>query len=74
MNSFVLLPLQECMVQHGAGNNNQWRRNVTILVVNYGIIQSISVLTAVLWPRIKCQVDKLRGCFRKTVQCALTNR
>jgi len=64
MNSFVLLPLQESMVQRGAGKHDQWRGYIIVLVVNHGIIMSISILTAVIRPMIKFDVDKLQDCFR----------
>jgi riboflavin transporter FmnP len=50
MNTFVLLPLQESMVQRSTGKHDQWQGYMTILVVNYGIIKSISILTAVILP------------------------
>jgi hypothetical protein len=36
---------------------------MTVFVVNHGIIESISILTAVIRPMIKFDVDKLRDCF-----------
>jgi len=63
MNTFVLLPLQESMAQHGAGKHDQWRGYMTVLVVNHGIMKSISILTVVICPMIKFDVDKLRDCF-----------
>jgi len=47
MNSSVLLPLQQSMAQCGAGKHDQWQGDMAILVVNYRIINSISILTAV---------------------------
>jgi len=47
MNASVLLPLQESMLQGVADNHDQWRGYMTVLVVNHGIIKSISILTAV---------------------------
>jgi len=40
---------------------------MTVLVVNHGIIKSISILTAVIRPMIKFDVDKLRDCFHQEV-------
>jgi len=57
MNAFVLLPLQECMAQRGAGKHDQWQEYMTVLVVNHGIIKSISILTAVIRPMIQFDVD-----------------
>jgi len=71
MNAFVLLPLQESMAQRGAGKHDQWRGYMTVLIVNHGIIKSISILTAVIRPMIKCDVDKLRDCFRKEAMWTL---
>jgi hypothetical protein len=71
MNTFVSLPLQEGMVQRGAGKHDQWRGYMTILVVNHGIIKSISILTAVIWPRIKFDPDNLRDCFRQELKWML---
>ena len=67
MNTFVLLPLQESMAQHGAGKHDQWRGDMTILVVNHGFIKCISILTVVIRPMTKFDVDKLRDCFRQEV-------
>ena len=36
---------------------------MTVLVVNHGIIKSISILTAVIRPMIKFDVDKPRDCL-----------
>jgi hypothetical protein len=74
MNTFVLLPLQESMTQSGAGKHDQWRGYMTVLVVNHGIIKSISILTAVIRPMIKFDVDKLRDCFRQEVKWTLAIR
>jgi hypothetical protein len=57
MNKFVLLPLQERMAQRSAGKHDQWRRYMTVLVVNRGIIKSICILTAVICPLIKFDVE-----------------
>jgi hypothetical protein len=74
MNIFVLLPLQESMVQCGAGKHDQWPGYMTVLVVNHGIIKSISILTAVIRPMIKFDVDKLWDCFRQEVKWTLAIR
>jgi hypothetical protein len=71
MDTFVVLPLQECMAQRGAGKHDQWQGYMTVLVVNHGIIKSISILTAVIHLMIKCDVDKLRDSFRQEVQWTL---
>jgi len=44
---------------------------MTVLVVNHGIIKSISILTAVIRPMIKSHVDKPRDCFRQKVMWTL---
>jgi hypothetical protein len=67
MNTFVLLPLKESVVQRGAGKHDQWRGYTTILGVNHGIVQSISIRTADIRPMIKLDVDKPRDCFRLEV-------
>jgi hypothetical protein len=74
MNTFVLLPLQESMAQRGACKHDQWRGYMTVLVVNHGIIKSISILTAVIRPMIKFDVDKPRDCFRQEVKWTLAIR
>jgi len=71
MNTFVLLPLQESTAQHGEGKHDRWRRYMTILVINHGIIKSISILTAVIRPMIRLDVDKPRDCFRQEVKWRL---
>jgi len=68
MNTFVLLPLQESMAQRSAYKHDQWQGYMTVLVVNHGIIKSISILTAVICPLIEFDVDKLRDCFRQEVK------
>jgi hypothetical protein len=52
MNTFVLLPLQESRAQRGECKHNQWRGYMTVLVINHGIIKSISILTLVFRPMI----------------------
>jgi len=68
MNTFVLLPLQESMVQRGAGKHDQGQGYMTVLVVDHGIIKSISIRTVVRGPIIKFDVDTPRDCFRQEVQ------
>jgi hypothetical protein len=68
------LPLQESMAQRGACKHDQWRGYMTVLVVNHGIIESISILTAVIRPMIKFDVDKPRDCFRQEVKWTLAIR
>jgi hypothetical protein len=74
MNTIVLLPLQESMAQRSAGKHDQWRGYMTVLVVNHGIVKSISILTAVIRPMIKFDVDKPRDCFRQEVKWTLAIR
>jgi hypothetical protein len=57
MNTFVLLQLLESMAERGAGKHDQWRRYLTVLVINHGIIKSISILAAVIRPMIQFDVD-----------------
>jgi hypothetical protein len=71
MNTFVLLPLQESMAQRDAGKHHQWRRYMTVLVINHGILQSISILTAVVCPMITLDVDEPLDCFRQEVKWKL---
>jgi len=71
MNTFVLLPLQESMAQCSAGKQDQWRGYMTVLVVNHGMIKSISILTTVIRPMIKFDVDKPRDWFRQEVKWTL---
>jgi len=74
MNTFVLLPLHQTMAQCGAGKHDQWRGYMTVLVVNDGIIKSISILTAVIRLMIKSDVDEPRDCFRQEVKWMLAIR
>jgi len=74
MNTFDLLPLQESMAQRSAGKHDQWRGYMTVLVVNHGIVKSISILTAVIRLMIKFDVDKPRDCFRQEVKWTLAIR
>jgi hypothetical protein len=74
MNIFVVLPLQESMAQHGACKHDQWQGYMAILVVNHGIIKSISIVTAVIRPMMKFHVNKLLECFRQEVKWTLAIR
>jgi len=47
---------------------------MTVLVVNDGIIKSISILIAVIRPMIKFDVDKLQDCFWQEVKWTLAIR
>jgi hypothetical protein len=44
---------------------------MTFLVVNQGIIKSIGILTMVIHPGTKLDVDKLRDCFGQEVKWML---
>jgi hypothetical protein len=74
MNTIVLLPLQESMVQRSAGKHDQWQWYMTVHVINNGIIQSISILAAVSRAMIKFDVDTPRDCFRQEVKWTLAIR
>jgi len=74
MNAFVLLPPQESMAQRGAAKHDQLRGYMTVLVVNLGIIKSISILTVVIPPMIEFDVDKPWDCFRQEVKWTLDIR
>ena len=68
MNTFDLLPPQESMAQRSAGKHDQWRGYMAVLVVNRGIIKSISLLTTVICQMIKFDVDTLQHWFRQEVK------
>jgi hypothetical protein len=68
MNIVVLLPLQESTAQSGAGKHDQWRGYMTVLGVNHGLIKSISIVTAVIRPVTKFDVDTLWDCFHQEVK------
>jgi len=74
MNPFVLLPLQESMAQRGAGEHDQWRGYMTILVINHGNINSISIHTVVICPMIIFDVGIRRDCFHQEVKWTLAIR
>jgi hypothetical protein len=68
------LALQESMAQCGECKHDQWREYMTVLVVNHGSMKSISILTAVICPMIKFDVDKPRDCFRQELKWTLAIR
>ena len=47
---------------------------MTVLVVNHGIIKSIIILTAVIRPTMKFDVDKPRDCLREELKWTLAIR
>jgi hypothetical protein len=63
MITFVLLPLQENMVQRSASKHHQWRGYMTVLVVHHGIIKSMIIHTAVIQPMINFHLDPPQDCF-----------
>jgi len=71
MNTFVLLPLQKSMAQRDACKHDQWPGYTTVLVVNHGIIESISILTADSRPMINFDVDKPQDCLCQEVKWKL---
>jgi len=62
------------MAQHAPGNHDQWRGYMTVLVVNHAIIESISILTAVIRLLIKSDVDIPWNCFCQEVKWTLAIR
>jgi len=62
------------MVQQGACKHDQWRGYMTVLVVNHGIVKSISIHTAVIRLIIKFDVDNPRDFFRQEVMWTLAIR
>ena len=74
MNTIVVSPLQESIAHHGACKHDQWRGYMTILVVNHGIIESISILTVVIRSMTKFDVNKLRDGFCYQVKLTLATR
>jgi len=62
------------MAQRGAGKHDQWRGYMTVLVVNHGIMKSISIVTAVIRPMIKFDVYKPWDCLRQEVKWTLAIR
>jgi len=71
MDAVGLLLLQESMAQRGACKHDQCRGYMTVLVINHGIITSITILTSVIRPMIRFDVDKPRGCFHQEVKRTL---
>jgi hypothetical protein len=67
MNTIAHLPLQESITQRGACKQDQWQGYMTVLVFNHGIIISLSILTAVIRPMIKYDVDKPQDCYCQEV-------
>jgi len=51
------------MAQRSAGKHDQWRGYMTVVVVNHGIIKSISILTTGTRQMMKFDVDKLGDCI-----------
>jgi len=74
MNIFVLLPLQKSMAQRGPCKHDQWRGYMTFLVVNDGIIKSISTLPMVIRMMMKFDIDKPGDCFHQEVKWTLAIR
>ena len=72
MNAFMLLPLQESLGQRGAGTQDLWQGYLTVLVTNYGIIKSLSILTMDIRPMIKFDVAIPWDCFCKEVKWTLS--
>jgi len=62
------------MAQRSVVKHDQWQGYMTILVVNHGMIKSISIPTAVIRPMIKFDVDKPRDCFRQEEKSTLAVR
>jgi hypothetical protein len=62
------------MAQRGACKHDQWRGYMTVLVYNHGIIESMSILTTVIRPMIKFDVDKLLDGIRPELQWTLALR
>jgi len=71
MYTLVLVPLEESMAQRDAGKHEQWRGYMTVLVVNHGMIKSISILTGIICVMIKCDVQALRNRFCRDVHWIL---
>jgi len=59
------------MALRGACEHDQWQGYMTILAIKHGIIKSISILTAVICPMIKFDVDKPLDCFHQEVKWML---
>jgi hypothetical protein len=61
------MPLHAGKAHLGQGKHDEWRAYMTVLVVNHGIIKSISILTTVMHTMIKFDVDTLWDCFCQEV-------
>jgi hypothetical protein len=61
------MPLQENIEQLNSGKHDQWRGYITVLVVNHGMIKSITILTAGIRLMIKFDVDHPLDCFREEI-------
>ena len=59
------------MAQCGAGQHEQWRGYITVLVLNPGITKSISILTEVIRPMIQFDVDEPQDWFCQEVKWTL---
>ena len=56
------------MAQCAAGEHDQWRGYMTVLAINHGIMESVSILTVLIRLMIKYDVDTLWNCFRKEMK------
>jgi hypothetical protein len=71
MNGFDHMSPRESMAQRRAGKHDQWRGYMTVLVVNHGMIKSISIPTTVIRPMIQFDVGNLPDCFSQEVNWTL---
>jgi hypothetical protein len=62
------------MAQCSSVKHGQWQGNMTIIVINQGIVQSISILSAVICTMIKCDVHKPQDCFHQEAMWMLAIR
>jgi hypothetical protein len=74
MNTYVQLPLQGSMAQRGACKHDQCQGNMTIHVVNHGVIKSISTHPTVIRPLTEFDVDSTGDCLRHEVKWTLDIR
>jgi len=70
MDTFVLLPLQQSIAQCSVGIHDQWRRYMTVLVMNGGMMESISIPSPVIRRMTTFHIDLPEHCFWQEVQCA----
>ena len=56
------------MAQRSAGKHDQLQGYMTVLLVNYGLIKSSSILTAVIHPMIHFDIAKPSDYFNQQVQ------